>query len=421
MREGISKIIKESYKEYGWYVNTSRHIPYLFDGLKPSYRRLIYTALKFPDKFIKTTTIVGETIGKYHPHGSASLVPIVSQLVHWGIFDGQGNHGKYTLDNEYLPHSAERYTEAKLNSKWREILSKFIKYVPTNEGELGYEEPDYLPVPLPLSLIYSSSGIGVGLSVEIPAFTPKSLLEAYLNDDPYKLEFNYGYVLDKDRSELEQLWESGKGRLYVYFNYEWSDERGGTYIHGSTILFKIKYKRLMELKEQGLIRIRDETDKEGGKLFIQRIKNTKKINDDELYHEIEKAIDNSKYYNIITYFNDTTYNISMRDYIDITYNNYKSLIEEYKKDNIQKCLDNIEIYKHFKKVADRIINTDKSYKQIAKELQIKESIVKEISEKRINTLRTIDPNKEIKKNEETIKELKKLNPDKYIQEEISNL
>jgi len=112
-----SEAVSEQFKLYGEYVNLHRHIPYVYDGLKPSYRRTIQSALDVAKtKMAKVATISGHTIGTYHPHGDASINPIVSQLVQAGIFKGQGNHGADVLHGEDISPAAPRYIEAMLSS-----------------------------------------------------------------------------------------------------------------------------------------------------------------------------------------------------------------------------------------------------------------------------------------------------------------
>lgn len=121
----IGDYIEESLTCFGDEVNNRRQISFLYDGLKPVYRRVITTAFKY-NKLTKTARIVGDCMGELHPHGDKSIADVVSNMVRFGIFDGQGNHGKMLIHGVDAKPSAMRYTEAMLSSKFRKFFGIFF-------------------------------------------------------------------------------------------------------------------------------------------------------------------------------------------------------------------------------------------------------------------------------------------------------
>jgi DNA gyrase/topoisomerase IV subunit A len=141
--------------EFGDYTNNKRHMPGLYDGCKPSYRRVIYTTMEFPDKMVKVMTLSGKCSGQYSPHKSESLNDVISNLVRIGVLDGQGGHGSKAILKEHCKEAAApRYIEAKLNKNWRDMMDPLMKYVDWSMSELNYREPDFLPSPVQISLIH---------------------------------------------------------------------------------------------------------------------------------------------------------------------------------------------------------------------------------------------------------------------------
>ena len=167
---------KDSYLKYAMSVVKGRSIPYIQDGLKPVHRRILYTmkTLKLfsTANITKSARVVGEVLGKYHPHGDASVydaMVIMSQpfSTRYPLVHGEGNWG--TRDGDSA--AAMRYTEAKLTPFADTLLSELswdtVDYQPNYDGK--ETEPMVLPSRLPLLLLNGTSGIGVGLATEIPS------------------------------------------------------------------------------------------------------------------------------------------------------------------------------------------------------------------------------------------------------------
>jgi DNA gyrase subunit A len=338
----------------------------------------------------KTARILGDTIGKYHPHGMASLGPVVANLVEYGIFDGQGNHGAKYLEGNQLPAGDPRYTEAKLNSNYKSFFDLLLNYVPFKDNYDGKEkEPEYLPTPIPLCLTYGALGIGLGINTRIPAFSFKSLYYAFKNDDPQLLEAPDGLILDKENSELDRLWKTGHGRITYKFKVEFHQEPDayGVLISGNPLLFLPKLDELEEYVEEGYIFMRAATDAEGKKLFIARNSRVRKISDEEIYDLCEKGCTDKKYYTLNVTDGSNFYTIPLRDWINESYTNYLELLTEYKEDHIRRTEKEIRVTELMPKVVDYLRSHEvDSHEEISEALDIELDIVISIMKKTYNTL-----------------------------------
>lgn len=222
---------KDSYLKYAMSVVKGRSIPYIQDGLKPVHRRILYTmkTLKLfsTANITKSARVVGEVLGKYHPHGDASVydaMVIMSQpfSTRYPLVHGEGNWG--TRDGDSA--AAMRYTEAKLTPFADTLLSELswdtVDYQPNYDGK--ETEPMVLPSRLPLLLLNGTSGIGVGLATEIPSHNLNEVVEAtiYLLKNPKATiddilniikgpDFPTGSQLITPASDIRKFYKSGKG------------------------------------------------------------------------------------------------------------------------------------------------------------------------------------------------------------------
>ena len=269
----IKDYVTNAYISFGKAMNVDRHLPYIYDGLKPVYQRLIAAALEVPD-FIKSATVVGLCTGKFHPHGDKAFKSILSKMVKLGIFDGQGNFGYRFITGEVAEPAAMRYTEVRLNPEIKNQISKFMEFVPKTISESGYEMPTYIPTPIPFALIGGDQGIAIGINQRIPAFTAKSILEAYTKDDPTLLESQYGLILEKDKSGLKSLWETGSGRIYLKMKVT-NDSEGAT-IEGDTSLFAPDLGYLFQEFRWGNIDYQDQSTDVGRVRFSRPPRSRKK-------------------------------------------------------------------------------------------------------------------------------------------------
>lgn len=229
----FSEQFLKDYKTFGLYVNAQRSIPNVLDGLKPSQRRLIYTLNinnSYSDgKFKSSAKIVGDALGKYHPHNITALYSTAVRLTkNWllpaPIIEGKGNFGNISGSSA----ASYRYTEMRLSpigdSFIKQLSPKIVNFVQTYDGEST--EPETLPVPFPNLLINGTDGIGVGLTSKIPPHNPNKVIESfiyYIKKPNSKIETlvdilggpdfpTNGYILNKD---LYSFYKTGKGSFYL--------------------------------------------------------------------------------------------------------------------------------------------------------------------------------------------------------------
>lgn len=417
--------VKNSTLLYASLVNRERQLPLSFDGLKPVYRRAIYAALKFNGEHVKTAKIVGEMISNLHPAGDASCIPVISNLVHYGILSGRGNHGTKKLDGQIKPHAAPRYTEAWISEKYNAIFRPLLDYVPWRETDLFSTEPCYLPTPIPICLTFGLIGIGHGAFTRIPIFTATSLYEAYMADDPSLLKAPYGLEIDYECSDLEELWKTGKGRVtYQYKVYPGTSDDGskGAYIEGIPEYFVPDVGAFEEYRASNKVFINDESDKTCSRLFIGKNKNIRVISQDEIYELAWGASRYSKVYQLNVSFGDYVCIIPLREWLDLTYKNYLTLTNNYKENNIAKLQKEEKVFTWARKVADTFLkDTEKSNSDIANELQIEEEIVSAVLRRSIGSLRKTDFEPKLNAVRKQIEEFSGLVPEKYTEDIIMKL
>src|SRR5881227_1263861 len=189
----IDEEIRESFINYSMSVIVSRALPDVRDGLKPVHRRVLHAmneAGLVPGRpYKKCATVVGDVLGKYHPHGDASVYDALVRMVQdfslrYPLIDGQGNFGSVEGD----PPAAYRYTESRLMAIAMEMLADIekntVRFVPNFDDQL--EEPSVLPSGIPNLIVNGSSGIAVGMATNIPPHNLREVVSAILMliDDP---------------------------------------------------------------------------------------------------------------------------------------------------------------------------------------------------------------------------------------------
>ena len=247
IRTEYSDVMKKSYIDYAMSVIVSRALPDVRDGLKPVQRRTLYDmyelGIKYDKPYRKCARIVGDTMGKYHPHGDSSIyesLVVMAQEFKKGMIlvDGHGNFGSIEGDGA----AAMRYTEARLAKLTQEVylsdLDKdIVDFVPNfDETE---KEPEVLPVRIPNLLINGAEGIAVGMATSIPTHNLKEVIDAvkaYManNDITTKQLMKYvkgpdfptgGIVVNKD--DLLNIYETGTGKIKVRGKVEVEELKGG--------------------------------------------------------------------------------------------------------------------------------------------------------------------------------------------------
>ena len=228
--------IKDNYLEYAVAVLKDRAIPYLSDGLKPVQRRILYSMLKLKntstEKHKKSARIVGDVLGKYHPHGDSSVYDAMVRLSQWynvryPLVDGQGNLGSPDGDNA----AAMRYTEVRMTKFSEEMLLKELseEIVPYRDNYDGSDtEPTFLPARHNLSLLNGATGIAVALSTDVPSHNIVELNEAtkmYIDDNDVDIrtmmkvirgpDYPKGGQITESDDHLVKIYDSGRGVVRV--------------------------------------------------------------------------------------------------------------------------------------------------------------------------------------------------------------
>ncbi|MBT4277710.1 DNA gyrase subunit A [Candidatus Falkowbacteria bacterium] len=230
----ITEEMKTSYLDYAMSVIVARALPDVRDGLKPVHRRILYSmwtsGLRSTAKFRKSATVVGEVLGKYHPHGDLavyySMVRMAQDFsMRYPLINGQGNFGSMDGDNP----AAYRYTEAKLqkiaDETLQDIEKETVDFVPNFDG--SHNEPRVLPSKLPLLLLNGTLGIAVGMATNIPPHNLEELIQAinHLIDNPKASakdltefvkgpDFPTGGII-YNKKDIKEAYATGRGRVIV--------------------------------------------------------------------------------------------------------------------------------------------------------------------------------------------------------------
>ena len=428
-QKGIGEVVKDAYLDFGSYINLHRHLAEVKDGMKISYRRLIYASTKFPKgKLIPSAEFI-PTVSAFHPHSLTGIEGLNATLVNSGVFTGEGSFGYVGIDGIDNPHANPRYTKNRLSDLYWEIIGDSIKEVPYTESPVGALEPAYIPLALPLCLILSQlvEGLGVGIRTKYPNFSPKSLYQAYINNNPYLLEPNVNLLLDKEHSELERLWKTGKGSVvYAYRISRQMSPDGkaeGILFEGDTGIFTPNLTKLRALETAGKIFIDDMTDLNGPKLFVGRIPGARGITIEEIETLCRKACYNNTVYQLNVTDGNTAFRIPLYDWIDYTYKNYIKLVTEINQKRIEKVKFDIMVQEALPVISNYIINTNPKAtdKEICDALGVSPEIVSSVMSKPISYLRkNKDTSERVKELKNKLKELKKFDPVVYT-ENIINL
>lgn len=429
LQRGIGEISRDCFLDFGNYINNQRHTASILDGCKPSYRRLIFAALQFPKgKMIPSTTLIS-SVANYHAHGLTGLELLNSNLVHTGVFSGEGSWGYTSIDGVYNPYAAPRYTKERISDTYNEVFGDLWREVPMVESPVGPMEISYIPLPLPLALYMKASitGLCIGEKNVYPNFSPISMYQAYINNDPNLLEPNGNLFIDKENSELEKIWQTGSGRIvYSYKISRGVDANGnpGILFEGDTFLFTPNLKKLNKYKEEGKIYIDDLTDMNGPKLFVGRIPGSRGVDIDMIEDLCRKCCYSSINYRINVTTGSTMFRIGLYTWLDYTYKNYISLVTQVNQKKIGKIQFDIAVLESLPSISDYILNRNPKAtdEEICRVLGIAPEIVSSVMSKPISYLRkNKDSSSRLKELKDKLKELKKFDPVKYTEQIIERL
>ncbi len=296
----VEEELKKSFIAYAMAVNVSRAIPDVRDGLKPVHRRILYSMHElglYSDKaFRKCARIVGDCLGKYHPHGDSSVYDALVRLaqdfsINFPLIEGHGNFGSVDGD----PAAAMRYTEARLSRLSAEMLrdldKETVDFYPTFD-DTGMQ-PTVLPSRFPNMLVNGSDGIAVGMATNIPPHNLGEVIDgvvAMIENPDIDVEGLMQYIPAPDfptgalimgRSGIKRAYKTGRGSITIRSRCEVEEYKSGnntrTRIVVSEIPYQVNKAKLIEniadlvkdKKIEGIADIREESDRDGMRIVIE--------------------------------------------------------------------------------------------------------------------------------------------------------
>ena len=293
----IEEEIKQSYLDYAMSVIVGRALPDARDGLKPVHKRVLYAMNELNNvynrPYVKSARVVGEVIGKYHPHGDAAAYETIVRMaqdfnMRYMLVDGQGNFGSIDPD----PPAAQRYTEVRMTKIASALLEDLDK--DTVDFVNNYDDtltmPSVLPTRIPNLLVNGSAGIAVGFASNIPPHNIGEVLDAcihLLNNPEASIEEMIGFVQGPDfptggiingRSGIVQGYKTGRGKIYVRGRATVEiDKSEKERIIITEIPYQLRKNALLEKiaelfkdkKIEGITELRDESDKDGLRIVVE--------------------------------------------------------------------------------------------------------------------------------------------------------
>jgi DNA gyrase subunit A len=294
----IEHELKQSYLDYAMSVIVGRALPDVRDGLKPVHRRVLYAMHELGNEwnkaYKKSARIVGDVIGKYHPHGDTAVYDTIVRMaqpfsMRYMLVDGQGNFGSIDGDSA----AAMRYTEVRMAKIAHGLLADLEKdtvdFVPNYDGT--ETAPTVFPTRFPNLLVNGSSGIAVGMATNIPPHNLREVIDgaiAILNNPDITVDDLMRYIPGPDfptagiingRAGIIQAYRTGRGRIYVRgkVDIETEDKTGRQAIIIHELPYQVNKARLIEkiaelVKEkriEGISALRDESDRDGMRVVIE--------------------------------------------------------------------------------------------------------------------------------------------------------
>ncbi len=297
LHKEIDDIMRSSYIDYSMSVIVGRALPDVRDGLKPVHRRILYDMTELgvtPDKpHRKSARIVGDVLGKYHPHGDSSVYDAMVRLaqewnIRYPLVDGHGNFGSVDGDSA----AAMRYTEARMTpfalQMLRDLNKDTVDFQPNFDGD--EKEPVVLPSRYPNLLVNGSNGIAVGMATSIPPHNLGDVIDAtvrMIDDENCDIEDLIDIIQAPDfptgaqilgRNAAREAYRTGQGKIKVRSKYEFEEtSRGKMQIVFTEIPYQVNKARLIEkiaelVKDKRIEHIsdiRDESDRDGMRIVVE--------------------------------------------------------------------------------------------------------------------------------------------------------
>ncbi len=446
---GITREMSDSYLDYAMSVIVSRALPDARDGLKPVHRRILYTmheaGLSHSAKFKKSATIVGDALGKYHPHGDIALYDAMARMaqnfrLRYPMVDGQGNWGSIDGDAP----AAYRYTEARMTAIAGEMLKDIEKdtvdFRPNYDNRL--KEPTVLPSALPQLLLNGAMGIAVGMATDIPPHNLSEVIDAaaHLIDNPDAStedlmqfikgpDFPTGGLIFNSK-DIHHAYASGRGGIVTRGEAEIVEaKKGGFQIIIPSITYQTNKSELIikmaelvrDKKIEGIRDIRDESDRQGMRIAIDLKAG---VNPQKILNSLYKHTDLEKTYhfNMIALVDGIQPQIlRLKDLIHYFVEHRKIVVERRARFDLARAEERAHILEGLKKALDKIdavIKTIKAskdretaHRNLMSEFQFTDRQTAAILEMRLQTLAGLERQKiddELEEKLKLIKDLKTL-------------
>ena len=447
----IEEAMKSAYIDYSMSVIVSRALPDVRDGLKPVHRRVLFgmseLGLRSNSKYKKSAFIVGEVLGKYHPHGDSSVYDTMVRMAQeWSLrymlVDGQGNFGSIDGDSP----AAMRYTEARLKKISEEMVEDLDK--DTVDFQLNYDdsikEPTVLPTKIPSLLVNGASGIAVGMATNMPPHNLSEVIDgtvAFIQNNDIEVDELIKHVKAPDfptggviygYDGVKQAFETGRGRVVMRGKASFEEVNGRECIVVTEIPYQVNkadmIQRTAELvndkKIEGISNIRDESDRKGMRIvYILKRDAIPNIVLNTLYKYT--ALQSSFSVNNIALVNGRPKLLNLKEMISYFVEHRHDVVVRRTKFDLKKAEERAHILEGLIIASDNIdkvieiikksSNADDARKNLIKEFNLSETQSKAIVEMRLRQLTGLEQNKlrdEFNGLLELIKDLKDILSDK---------
>jgi DNA gyrase subunit A len=439
----ITEELREAYLDYAMSVIVSRALPDVRDGLKPVQRRILWAmwdnGLTHAAKFKKSANVVGEVLGKYHPHGDTAVYDAMVRMaqdfsLRYPMIEGQGNFGSVDGDNP----AAMRYTEARLSKIAEEMLADIeketVNWQPNYDS--SREEPRVLPAKVPNLLLNGTVGIAVGMATNIPPHNLSEILDAttHLIDNPKAtasdlMEFIQGPDFPTggiiyDKKAINEAYLSGHGPVTIRAVAEITERKKDQYnieiteipyqVNKAELIIKIA-ELVTDKKIQGIRDIRDESDKDGLRIVIE-LKND--AAPQKVLNQLFKFTDLQKdfHFNMIALAKNGLQpeTMSVKDILLAYVEHRKEIVRRRAEFELKKAEERAHILMGLHKALgsiDAVIKTikkskdkEEAHKNLVKQFKLSDIQATAILEMRLQTLAALERNKI----EEELREKKKI-------------
>jgi len=374
--------MRSSYIDYAMSVIVARALPDVRDGLKPVHRRILYSmdglSMRPGSSYKKSARLVGEVLGKYHPHGDTSVYDAMVRLaqdfsMRYPLVDGQGNFG--SIDDD--PPAAMRYTEAKLASIAMEMLNDIdrgtVDFVPNFDDSLT--EPVVLPSRIPNLIVNGSTGIAVGMTTNIPPHNLSEICDGIVHliknpraDTDELMEYIQGPdfptgALIMGTTGIREAFETGRGRVVIRSNIEIEElgKNGRYQFIINDIPFMTNKANLVqkiatlakEKKIEGISEIRDESDRTGMRIVIELRRDAQaQVVKNILYKQT--ALQTSIHYNMLALVDGQPQTLSLKSVLQHYIDFREEIIRRRTQFEIDKANARIHILQGLKTALDNL-------------------------------------------------------------------